>query len=331
MDTYTERTIAEMFETWCAYALMAEVSTTPKPGLVDLHDNGAHQDMSYDTFAASTAAIVPFLAEMAVTGYSWHQDRADGLFSALRPTGIKAEQAMFAATKGVNTHKGMIFSMGTVAAVAGWYLRSHQVFRTEDILMLCKDICRSSLEEDFAKIDPAHPKTHGEILFARYGVRGIRGEVSEGFPSIRQIALPVLRDRKASGYDDNAAYLDTLLSLMAHVDDTNVLIRTSPALLEYEKQEARKILAMGGAVSPSGLDALARLNEDFIARNLSPGGCADLLAVTILLYKLEKLLQYGSFPSNQKSEQLPVHPQHIPGKDGFDLAGSKSLARHFIR
>ena len=88
---------------------MAEVGATPKPGLVDRHDSGAHTDMDYDTFAASTTAIVPYLARMFEAGYTWESKDFNALFESIRPIGIEAEKAMFAATDGVNTHKGMIF------------------------------------------------------------------------------------------------------------------------------------------------------------------------------------------------------------------------------
>lgn len=274
--------VSELME----YALLAEVSTTPKPGLVDLHDNGAHKDMCADTFAASTCAIVPFLVQMMELGADWHQTDGSGLFAAIRPIGMEAEHAMFRATGGINTHKGMIFSMGIVAAASGHYFRRCGCFRPEAILTLAGKLCHDLLEEDFRRIDLNHPGTHGEILFAKYGIRGIRGEAQNGFPSIRHISLPSLNRLKAKGASDNEAYLNTLLALMAQVDDTNVLIRTSAGLLSYEKSEAARLLAMGGACSEAGLREIAAVNEDFIRKNISPGGCADLLAVTIFLWEL---------------------------------------------
>ena len=96
--------ISSVFAEECAYALMAEVGATPKPGLVDHHDSGAHTDMDYDTFAASTTAIVPYLARMFEAGYAWESKDFNALFESIRPIGIEAEKAMFAATDGVNTH-----------------------------------------------------------------------------------------------------------------------------------------------------------------------------------------------------------------------------------
>ena len=108
------RHFLNQMEEAAAYGLLEEVRTTPKPGLVDLHDSGAHRDMCYQTFVDSTHAIVPYLAEMAEAGWR-HDGDLKGVFPAIRPVGVKAEQAMFAATGGVNTHKGMIFSLGIIA------------------------------------------------------------------------------------------------------------------------------------------------------------------------------------------------------------------------
>ncbi len=272
-------------------ALMAEVSATPKPGLVDLHDNGAHTDMCFDTFAVSAKAISPWLARMFETGYRW-DGPADGLFPAIRPVGVQAEQAMFSATGGVNTHKGIIFSLGIIAAALGLWLRtSSEPFCAETVLTLAGALCRDCLEEDLAAIRMREPKTHGEILYRKYGFKGIRGEAQGGFPSIRRIALPAMDRAKATGLSDNDAALDTLLALMAEVDDTNILIRTGPKQLAFAKAEARRILALGGAAAEKGKEELALLNERFIELNLSPGGCADLLAITLFLRGLAESIR----------------------------------------
>lgn len=286
MKTAAVRTL---FLELCENALMAEVSATPKPGLVDRHDSGAHKDMCFETFQASSAAIAPYITRMFDLGLLWDDAEGRGLFAAIRPVGIEAERAMFSATGGVNTHKGMIFSMGLIAAAAGLFFRTHEYFLPEDILVLSGRLCRELLEADFAGIDMNNPKTHGEVLYVRHGIKGIRGEAQQGFPSIRDISLPALRSCKNTCADDNAVYLNTLLALMSQVDDTNVLIRTNRSLLNYEKAEAARILSLGGAASSRGMEELRKLNEDFIRLNISPGGCADLLAVTILLWHLEQI------------------------------------------
>lgn len=282
-----------------ASALIDEVSTTPKPGLVDMHDNGAHIDMNYHTFMISTQAVVPYIAKMAEVGY-YFKDGPDLLFNTIRPIGVRAENAMFDATSGVNTHKGIIFSLGIIAAAAGWYYARNKCFDTDKILNLCAIMTFIPLEADFISIDKNAPKTHGEKLYVKYGCKGIRGEVQKGFPSVRNIALPFFRSLAENDDDFNSIYIQTLLMLMANVDDTNVLTRTNFSALKYVKKEARRVLALGGARTPEGMEAVRCLNTDFIHRNISPGGCADLLAVTIFLWHLEqfRLHANGSLTTN---------------------------------
>ncbi len=280
--------ISSVFAEECAYALMAEVGATPKPGLVDRHDSGAHTDMDYDTFAASTTAIVPYLARMFEAGYTWESKDFNALFESIRPIGIEAEKAMFAATDGVNTHKGMIFSMGTIAAAAGLFYKRHEKFDAEKILILAGYLCHDAMRRDFQKIDRKNPRTNGELLYLRYSTKGIRGEAQKGFPSVRTVSLPKLRSAFSSGQTENEAYLNTLLTLMANVDDTNVLSRTNMVIHGHVKSEAAQLLRIGGASTALGMEALKKLNQKFIHMNVSPGGCADLLAVTILLYRLEQ-------------------------------------------
>lgn len=280
--------ISSLFSDECAYALMAEVGATPKPGLVDRHDSGAHTDMNYQTFEASTEAIVPYLVRMFDAGYTWNSKDFNALFASIRPIGVEAEQAMFAATDGVNTHKGMIFSMGTVAAAAGLFYQRHERFDAEKILMLAGYLCYDAMRKDFQKIDRKNPKTHGELLYLRYSTKGIRGEAQKGFPSIRTISLPQIRSAFASGQEENEAYLNTLLALMSNVDDTNVLSRSNTVVQGYVKSAAAQIVKLGGASTLQGMEALKKLNKKFIHMNVSPGGCADLLAVTILMYRLEQ-------------------------------------------
>ena len=141
---------------------MAEVGATPKPGLVDRCDSGAHADMNYATFEASTAAIVPYLTQMFEQGTTWESHDYNMLFEAIRLTGIEAEKAMFAATDGVNTHKGMIFSMGTIAAAAGLFYRRHEHFDAEKILMLAGYLCYDAVRKDFQQ--QGNPRRSAEGL-----------------------------------------------------------------------------------------------------------------------------------------------------------------------
>ena len=267
-------------------ALIAEVDTTPKPGLVDRQDSGAHHDMDHHTFLASANAIAPYLVQMAGAGYTWG-GAPDKLFAYIRPMGLLAEQAMYRATKGVNTHKGLIFSLGVLCACAGQHHCRQGGFHSMEILKLASKMTSQTLEQEFKLIRSREPKTHGERLYCQYGIRGIRGEAIEGFPSVRDCALPVMASLNKEITDQNMLFLQTLLHLMAHVEDTNVIFRTDFETAAMVRREAERILKLGGCLTPLGMAEIRSLNKQFIKQNISPGGCADLLAVTIFLWMLD--------------------------------------------
>jgi len=267
-------------------SLLREVCTTPKPGLVDRRGSGSHSDMNIATFFRSAAALAPYFHRAAACGAGWDGE-LPALFRCIRGLGIRAEQDMFAATGGVNTHKGLIFSEGILAAAAGYAWTHCRTLDPAALFRLASDMASPALEADFSSMDPARPRSHGEKLFFLYGCRGIRGEVLDGFPSVRTTALPALDAFDAEGRDPNDACVQTLLLLMAGLSDTNVLYRSGPAGLDYVRRSASEVLALGGAFSAEGRSALLRLSAGFQRRHISPGGSADLLAVSLMIHVLQ--------------------------------------------
>lgn len=281
--------VEEVAET-AIQGLLYEVSITPKPGLVDRNNNGAHSDMDFFTFMSSGAALGKHFYHMAEQGYGWKGSKED-LFLQLREIGKQAEQDMFQSTNNVNTHKGLIFSLGIICAATTYSVTNNKEKNIEDILELCGEMTRNTLEEELKIIKEKEIVTKGEKLYKEYGVRGIRGEVADGFPSICEVALPRLRELKGENQDVNNTYLQILMHLLSKVEDTNILARHNFETLRYAKQKARECLRLGGAFSIEGKKAIKQLDEEFIEHNISPGGCADLLAVTIMLDKLEVVLR----------------------------------------
>lgn len=288
------RTLWEMLQGWTEKALLdgllGEVYATPKPGLVDRDNSGAHKDMNVETFEKSTQAILPYLLQMGEKGWEWDGTGTE-LFTALRPLGAAAEKAMFFATNNVNTHKGIIFSLGLVTSFGLWQLAQTGRFDSEAILRVIGQSVTPVLEKDFAKIDPFHPHTHGEMLFIKHGIRGIRGEAMDGFPAVQTIALPMLRQLRQEGWEKERAYIQTLLVLVAQVEDSNIISRSDVETLHWAQKKTQQILALGGAATAEGLQAVWELNEKFIEKNISPGGCADLLILSIYLLTMEDRLK----------------------------------------
>lgn len=275
-------------------ALLEEAAVDPKPGLVTPRSRGSHADMDYFTFLAGAAALAPWFAEAAdlgagLAGFASTEDPgARDLLDRLRAAGRRAEAAMFEATGGVNTHKGLVFSLGALCAAAGCLAARGFVPTAESCCDTAGALVRAAATADFtaASAKPEAELTAGERLYRSSGVLGVRGEAARGFPSALRIGLPRLRSGLAAGLSRNVALAEVLLALCAEVEDTCVLARGGPEGLEYLRAEAARALGLGGLSTSAGRAAVRNLDEGLIARHLSPGGCADLLAVTDFLERL---------------------------------------------
>jgi triphosphoribosyl-dephospho-CoA synthase len=255
-------------------ALLREVFLTPKPGLVDRRNNGAHQDMDIRLFVASARAIRPWWAKFFDCG------AAGGGLDLLRRHGLDCEQAMFQATGGVNTHKGSIFAFGMLCGAAGRLLGRAQQLSCE---VLCGEVAAMcvGLVEEMRGSRPAG--SAGVRLFREHGVTGARGEAASGFATVRMRALPEYDRLRAAGHGEAVALLGALVELLAFNVDTNLLARGGPAGLAFMQNAALAVRARGGVHASDFISAMQRLDEAATARNLSPSGSADLLAVTWFL------------------------------------------------
>lgn len=271
--------------THAAYrALLVEVNLTPKPGLVDRHNNGAHRDMNLGHFYRSARAIGIWLPRFIRQGRDDAFRPAAEQLLRLRPLGLACENHMFQATGGVNTHKGSVFSLGLLCAAYG---RCDQQQRHIDAKTLCAEVatmCDGLVARELQQHNAL--QTAGQRLFAEHGLSGARGEAESGFERVINGALPLYRQRLNAGCDEQTALMDSLLWLMAHNDDTNVASRGGIEGLHWLQQRAAGLLAQGGAQGEQGIQRLRQFDADCIMRNLSPGGSADLLIVTWLLAQL---------------------------------------------
>ena len=269
-----------------AKALLYEVCTTPKPGLVDRKNNGSHRDMDVFTFLDSTAALLPYFEEAVRLGMETRDLPPQETFRRLRQAGAAGERAMFRATGGVNTHKGAVFTLGTVCAAAGrlWTVEGFSK-DLDAALALCGEMSAQAVQKDFEAIRREGAHTTGQRLYLEHGLEGIRGELSRGLPAVAQIGLPTLHRRLEAGDSLEQAGVQVLLALMAQVVDTNLIARGG---LEGQQwaMEQTKNLPQGRAATRQETEELDRA---LIERNLSPGGCADLLAITYFLEFLSRM------------------------------------------
>ena len=265
-----------------ARALLYEVCATPKPGLVDRANSGSHRDMDAFIFLDSTAALLPYFRGAFMIGQRTGGLSPEETFCQLRRAGLRAERAMFEATNGVNTHKGAIFTMGTVCAAAGrlWTVEQPCV-SIDSILEECARMSSAAAASDLAAIQTEGAETPGQKLYQTRGLRGIRGELAGGLPSVAQIGLPALRSALTRGATLEQAGLYALLRLIAEVEDTNIYARGGSEGRRWASERAAALVRDGRMAT---WDELVALDQSFIEKNLSPGGCADLLAITYFLH-----------------------------------------------
>ena len=258
-------------------ALRLELETYPKPGLVSPVDSGSHADMDAATFRASAAALAPYLAALARAGA---EDRP---MPALRRIGLAAEAAMRAATGGVNTHRGAIFGLGLLAAAAGALrvggrplpagaLGAHVRARHGRAILA----------------GPVPLDTPGARARRAHRVGGAPAEAAAGFPTLYRVGLPALRRARAlRPGDPQAQRVACCLALIAQLEDTNLLHRGGKAGARFAREAAAGFCAAGGVAQDDWRARAEALHRAFVARRLSPGGAADLLAMTLFVDGME--------------------------------------------
>lgn len=317
-DHFRDRS-ADLAASAAVRGLLYEVSTTPKPGLVDRNNSGSHSDMDFFTFLDSSASLIPWFREFFCLGWD-HADEADEqIFERLRYAGQRAETAMFSATHGINTHKGLVFASAILCGALGKVHAGKRLpLPAGEVLSECRKLGSCSLG-DLAKLSrhqnklshassidansqdsrgsmPMDTKNHptqaepsalsnGERIFSSYGIQGARGEAAAGFPSAVLIGLPALKKWLAAVFSLNDAAAMALLTLISEVDDTNMVHRGGPELAKKSKEQAKHLLS--AVTNNSFKEILSSLDEQYIAMHLSPGGCADLLAVSLMFHFLE--------------------------------------------
>ncbi len=263
-------------------ALHAELDTTPKPGLVDKDNSGAHRDMDHALMSRSIRAIHPYFVRLALLGFAADIPSHDDIVK----TGIEAERAMFEATNGVNTYKGALFSMGlAVVAAAGKAWQGYS-------------ITPQALSAAISKLAFAFPDTKGThgskakqtAASETATFKGALDNAREGYPMLFNDWLPFYANLSKNG-EPHALHL-TLLRIMCDLDDTNIVYRTSLAMMKQVKEESRDVLsrwseATHGTPQDDGgtnLDTiLGDMNRSFVQRNISPGGSADMLSLVVFI------------------------------------------------
>ncbi|MFH2113935.1 MAG: triphosphoribosyl-dephospho-CoA synthase [Spirochaetota bacterium] len=297
-------------------ALLREAEAGPKPGLVDRVGPGVHTDMDISHFRLSAAVLKPFFASITLESALFmagitqtRQDEADdsaGLAETLRNLGLEAESAMLAATGGVNTHKGAIWTIGLLCAAIGARMGSRSkaitgfpqppapdLFNAEAVCAQAAVLAQAILTAGgipgtaIRTIPLPGVTTKGLAARQAYGLRTARDEALEGFPSIRAGALSLARSLRNSTVPEDGKVISVLLAVMRRADDTCIVARGGLPALRMAQSSASQVLDCGGPHSKAGSILYRTMVADFKEGFLSPGGSADLCAATLFLAEME--------------------------------------------
>ena len=160
----------------------------------------------------SSAVIAPCFYECAKLGRE-HLEPLPSLLPKIRQVGRGYEELLLKTTEGVNTQRGYLFCAGVLCAAAGYASRLMRTFSEEVLLSLAAKICLGLCDLELTQTRNTSPQTAGERLFQKYGTRGIRGEVEDGFPSVAKFGLPAYREAIQSGVSEDIARIHALITL----------------------------------------------------------------------------------------------------------------------
>ncbi len=291
-----QKEVVRMLSEKALKATLFEVAVEAKPGLVCPTSNGSHTDMDYFTFLSSSASLANYWQEVAAYGYKkgseQHIDYKE-VRDKLRLLGLEAEEVMFLATNGVNTQKGIIFLLGIAVFASAFVFAKADKINEEQFRECIKNLMQDIVSEDFGK-GLSQQGTHGEEVYQRYGKQlagGARYEAEQAFPTVFDYGFPYLKNKIGMRGENlkkekwQEVLLDLLLLLIAKSNDINILYRKDETTLKKVQNKALELFQMSDNESKK---VKTKDFSDFcMLHNISPGGAADLLALTLFIYFIE--------------------------------------------
>lgn len=268
---------AERLDHLACMALLDEASLEHKPGLVCPSSQGSHTDMDFSLFQSSVNALQGYFQAQCLNGYYNVE------FEKIRQCGVLAEQKMMTATIRINTHKGAIFNLGFASAAVGQCLATNSQLNAGSI----SQTIQSTWQDELLHHLQRNPNSHGQRMRTQYGITGAIEEVASGFKTVMEVALPTYIDIYAKTASTQRAAIQSLFSLMAYVQDTNIVWRGGLSTLYIVQDVAKQFLARGGVLQQNWIQDVSKIEDYFVQHRLSPGGSADLLGVTLFLLKVE--------------------------------------------
>jgi len=258
---------SKKFEELIDFSIMGELNLHPKFGLVTPFSSGSHKDMNYDLMIKAKEAIIPYYIK--ILRQTLITTNLDKDINHLKDIGIQAEKAMLQVTGDINAYKGLIYNLGLLISAYGYKISRYEV---RSVYEISKQIA-NRLHGDYNY----ESNSYGDQAYRNYKIRGVRGEALSGFVNVQK-AIHLLKDFSQENL------LITLIYYIINIEDTSFLKRS----VSYNKYQ--DIKRKFKELNIKNKAELEKLNKFCLDNNLSFGGSADLLVLSIFIKKINHYL-----------------------------------------
>lgn len=250
-------------------SMMMELNLDPKFGLVTPLSKGSHADMDYALMCHAKESILPYLSKIFFLSLAFDGELFE-LRKQIREIGKDAEKKMLEATNGINAYKGLIFNLGFALSALALSLKASAEF--ESIFENLKALSVGLSLELSTGTD-----SFGKKAYQEYGLGGARKEMEQGLPSVEKCIRQYGRALESN-------LMGALIYFIHAIEDTTLLKRAGSI------EKYREVKTLFHKLDPSDLKAIQTLSDSCVSEQLSFGGSADLLVVSIFLTKIKKWL-----------------------------------------
>ncbi len=255
-------------------AIFTELELYPSFGLVSHRDTGSHTDMNYETFIKSTFAIKKYILKYVIAGFEEDINPLD-----LQKIGIQAEQSMFKATNGINTHKGLIYLLGIFLPALTKTIINNE--NAEYLNKVIQYISETIVGDYYENINNKENLSNSDKVYLKYGIKGIRGESLQGLKEMFDAP-------DFDNLDEGISHHDCLIYLMSKLDDTTIIHKNDLETLNNVKSDMKELINCGGYAK--NIKKVKKLSDEYKEKHISPGGSADMLVIKIIYEKLKYLI-----------------------------------------
>lgn len=255
--------------------ILEEANSWPCLGLVSKKNSGSHNDMDISTFKKSAKIFINYFNDIYKKYYQIKT------FNNLRNIGILTEEMMFKVTNNINTHKGLVFAFGII-----FFNFLKVYFKEINFNNLCTEIklFTEPLKNDYLNNLTLNSRINLLINDARQtALSGYK----VCFQALKEIELII---NEQPNLKKNQIIFLLILYFYLNIDDTTVINKIGYKRYLTSKKNIECLYNKIKINYNQYIDEINKVNNWAIINNISPGGCGDLVVITLFLRKIKSYI-----------------------------------------